>query len=325
MTNTDDEHKHEPNHLIPFGPASLGTPAERGQALSKLYDTTQDARDTIAVLWEELLASYRTRLERLGLTVEDLENAPFDAKELADRIGKDLFAYLHENPTLANNPKEKSSLAGLYHLAATIGVALRLTPTIALNSSAQTVISHGLLSANNLADCISDRFYLGREIEGEGRLVEEIHATNALIQTYFDHMPFKPGLEQLRAIPTPISLVLTDWNATVEYCKRHGVPSTAFLNDGTPLFKFAPDALPYVYSNRERFSGLDLLLVNDGAHVNGWLQGAKLGREAGQISHDDWLVLLTGYKPEDNQAIPLLYQRYNEPLISTALDLGNKR
>jgi len=136
---------------------------------------------------------------------------------------------------------------------------------------------------------------------------------------YFTGIPFQLTEHSLWAVPNPASLILADWYAAVKYCKTRGVPAEAFLNDGTPLFKFAPDALPFVSRNREGFPGLDILRVNDGTHVEGWLNTAKIGHGQGEVPHDNWLVLLTGYTPQDNRAVSGLYQRYNEALLVTAL------
>ena len=214
----------------------------------------------------------------------------------------------------------ESSVSGhaLYGLTAQLVAALRLSPGIVESETAQRIIVEALSLVNDLADASANDFYLGRDPIDGGK-------ANQLIGEYFSAISFQPSFQELKGSPAPVHLILNDWGAAVRYCKGSGVAEDAFLRDGTDLFRFAPDALSYVQNQRDLFPGLVLRQVNNGSHVESWLTGAQIGLGQRAISTESWLVLLTGYTPDDNAAIPGLNKRYSSPLISTALDIQNRR
>jgi hypothetical protein len=206
----------------------------------------------------------------------------------------------------------------LYGVAAQIASALRLSPETVENEAVQLIISDAFGVVNDIADVSSSDFYLGRNPVDKG-------IANRFVEGYFAAVPFSPSVYEMLTAVNPVDLVLQDWGAAVRYCRAMGVQEDAFLRDGTNLFRFAPDALPYVYEHREDFPGLELTKVNDGAHVDSWLTHAKIGVNERNVTLNDWLILLTGYISEDNAAIPGLNERYNAPLVATALDVQNRR
>ncbi len=195
--------------------------------------------------------------------------------------------------------------------------AIRFDPRLVTSERYQEIITEAFATVTDISDLSSTEFYLGTKPVNS--------QSNDLVGEYFAAVPFSHTLRDLEAVITPVHMILHDWGAAVQYCKNQGVPNDAFLRDGTNLFRFAPDALPYVHANKGDFPSLELRKVNNGEYVESWLTSAHLGEGEGRVPHDSWLVLLTGYVPNDNKAIPGLYRRYSAPKLSTALDIQNRR
>ena len=261
---------------------------------------------------------YVENLSRLSLPESDmtsLRQSIEDGKELSTAIIRHLDQYF--DPTTDTDDSTKDGQV-LYTLASQIASALRLNQSTITNEGAQTIIADAFGLVGDIADCSATEFYLGKNAINEGQ-------ANELIEEYFSSIPFRPSVQDMQSGGSPIDLFLTDWAAGVEYCRNQGVPAEAFLRDGTNLFRFAPNSLSYVYDHSDDFPELDLKRINHGPTVEAWLKSVTIGVNPGQVDIANWNVLLTGYTPEDNAEIPGLNERYNAPLLSTALSIENRR
>ena len=140
-------------------------------------------------------------------------------------------------------------------------------------------------------------YFIGREVTGNG---------NQLLENYFTNNAFEG---------TTREAVIEDWFKAVAYCKENGLDQEAFIKDGD-LFKVTPNAHLYLKDNLTAFPGLDPRKVNDGTYVDHWLKTVEIGTAEGRVKPADWLILLTGYTPEDNVAVPQLTRRYEQVLNS---------
>ncbi len=290
--------------------------------VARAYGVSEDAGEGIAVLLHTILSQYSARMTDMGASVDDEGDSPrIDATGIADMVSRYIGEYV---PDGSNFAEEGPARAALYDLAFKVSVALRLHPNVANNLGAQKLVDEGLGIPRDASECISDTFYLGVET-GRDRDTSLIGRTNTLVKDYFAAVPLGLSLRELRSVTNPIDLILEDWGAAVNYCRSKGTPEEAFLSDGAALFRFAPNALAYINGHAEQFPGLDPSKVNDGSYVEGWLTSANIGEGEGQVPYQNWMVLLTGYTPEDNAAIPGLELRYSEPLVTAALHIASHR
>ncbi len=183
------------------------------------------------------------------------------------------------------------------------------------NPEAQQVISDAFVTVADIADIISTDFFLGSRAKDD---------SSKFISDYFQAVDFRPCARELHNELQPVQLILQDWYQAVEYCKLQGVDENAFIK-GSNLFKVSPDCLPYIKEHQNEFPGLVLIRLNNGPFVEQWLSTTRIGQVEGFATHDAWLTVLTGYTPTDNRAIQGLYERYNPPLVSTAISIANKR
>ncbi len=215
-------------------------------------------------------------------------------------------------------PENSQTLHLVAHL---VTHALRTFPARYLTSdAAQGIIVGAFGIVGNISDVIATDYFIGPRAANQD-------ATHAL-EEFFTGVSFRPNVQEMRSAIHPVDLILQDWYAAVKYIYNQGIaPREAFLRDGTPLFRFAPDCIPYVHANRDCFPDLEVLKVNDGKYVEQWLRGTPLSRDGGNgtIRQKDWIAMLTGYTPADNEAIQGLSERYNAPLLSTAVSIGLER
>lgn len=277
----------------------------------------KEAGDTLAVL----LGTYASQIhdERGGMPLTHDQQKTLEVMgTAAAQIAASVIEYLKEHVAPQSGQSlDASQATGLKYFADLVGIAMRAAPGLLGNPQAELILATSLGRAGNLANVISRRYFLGER-------AETIEGTNAnrLMTEYFEGVGFHPTVADMSSIPgSPVELILQDWAAAVKYCMNQGIPAEAFTADGS-LFKFAPDCIRYVHENASTYPGLDLLKVNDPAHVSEWLRRTAIGVKAGRTTHDNWLTLLTGYTPDDNRAIPGLYKRYNQPLVSTAINIG---
>ena len=294
-----------------------GTNADVEQIIDSLRKTysglPEDAQNTLGILIQTYARKLQDQNVGIPLTTQQRQILEVIGRDAAS-IGSSIVSFLGQF-----TPSKEGSLAieeaqGLTYFANLISTTLRFGSPVLQNGQAQLIIANALSTAGNFADVISTRYFLGTEAESRA---------NELLGEYFVGVGFKPSVAEMnRETGSPVEIILRDWYAAVRYCMAEGVSKDAFLRDGTPLFRFAPDCLPYVQANIERFPKLELLKVNDGQHVEQWLKHAAIGVMSGTTTHDNWLTLLTGYTPNDNKVISGLYERYNKPLISTAVAIG---
>ncbi len=277
----------------------------------------EDAASTLAVLLSTYAAQVDDSRDKLPLTTEQkkvLEEVGKEAAAIAANVIRFLRTYVAPQEGQSLDPTQAT---GLRYFGDLVGIAMRAAPGLVSNPQAELILATSLGRAGDLANVISRRYFLGERAE----TIEGINA-NQLMAEYFNGVGFHPTVAEMSSIPgSPVELILQDWAVAVKYCMNQGIPAEAFTTDGS-LFKFAPDCLPYVHREAERYDGLDLLKVNDPAHVSEWLRRTAIGVKAGRTTHDNWLTLLTGYTPKDNRAIPGLYKRYNQPLVSAAINIG---
>ncbi|MFA6888898.1 MAG: hypothetical protein WC254_05385 [Candidatus Woesearchaeota archaeon] len=295
-----------------------GQDSEAVRSFRQTYQgLTEEGRQTLGIL----LQDYLTQTHPLGRL--DSKKAIGDALKLTEGIVELLNKYAPVGPTGDLTPE---STQGLHLIAHLVTHALRTFPAGYLTSdAAQGVIVGAFGSVGTISDVVATDYYIGPRAVNQD-------ATHAL-EEFFTGVPFGPTVQEMRSAIHPVDLILQDWYAAVKYVHNQEVaPNGAFLRDGTPLFRFAPDCIPYVYANKDCFPDLSVLKVDDGKYVEQWLRGTPLSRNGGKnrndintTTQDSWIAMLTGYVPNDNKAINGLYQRYNRPLLSTAIGIGLER
>ncbi len=169
----------------------------------------------------------------------------------------------------------------------------------------------------DLSNLVSTEFYLGKNP------VSDV-ANNAVFE-YFSAIPIDTMVRSMHASEFPANALLRDWAGAVRNCRYRGIPEDAFLPDGADLFRFAPNAISYMFHNKDDFSGINIHEVNNASSVESYLTSGELREDGTGRPHSSWLMLLTGYTPEDNGAIPLLTERYNSTRVLIALDAQNRR
>lgn len=277
----------------------------------------KEAQETLAVLLGAYADHIRDQTENIGGLGPEQQKALETMAQNALGVAGGIVDFLNTYVKVESDSKIGIAQAqALNYFTNLVSTCVRLAPGLATNEEAQLIIANGLSTIGNLADVISTEYFLGERAKANA---------NKLIEEYFNGVPFQPSVTDMGREIAPVQFIIQDWHAAVKYCIREGEPGEAFLRDGTPLFRFAPDCLPYVHKHLKLFPGLDLLKVNDGVHVEQWLANTPIGKCPGHTTHDTWLTLLTGYTPKDNKAVPGLYQRYNAPLISTAISVGKQR
>ncbi|MCK5333413.1 MAG: hypothetical protein KAJ24_02790 [Candidatus Aenigmarchaeota archaeon] len=312
MTEIDNKERdniagQELRDLVPYDQITL--PAKYADAMKTLTgaldrtceNLTPDQRTTFKILGEQLGHKFTKRIEELRKS-PDAEEAYGTVLTIAANITNYLDAHTTE-------PVEKYAAIGV--LTDMMMTAVRYHPHIVEDEGAQRIIDDAFVATKDLTDIVSTEFHLGPKAVGDA---------NKYIEEYFEMMQLNLTVFNMDTVTNPVQLLINDWYAASNYCKRNGAPEEAFLKDGTPLFRFAPDCLEYVKEHFDEFPGLNPSKVNDGAHVEQWLRSTPIGMDKEHTKLANWLVLLTGYTPNDNIEIPLLCERYNEAIVSTAID-----
>lgn len=270
-------------------------------------------RNSLTIAVEEAVNDYIQRVRTLDPKDIDALKQALDGSSV---IVEQIAAHLDSLEGLTVDPNSIGGHA-LYALTAKVTSDLRLDPRLIDNEAAQLIIADALYTVGDIADVCSSVHYLGADPVNKD--------ANQLIEEYFAAVPFKPSFHDLKTSVMSVNMILQDWGAAVAYCRSMGIPEEAFLRDGANLFRFSPDALPYVREHQENFPGLELRKVNNGPFVESWLTTAHLGVGAEKVGIEAWKLLLTGYTPKDNAAIPGLNERYTSPLVATALEIQNRR
>ena len=273
----------------------------------------EDTQRTIGILMGAFIDDVGQRFPQSGAELDGRSQLIADeASQIASGVARFVDKYVQPDST---GGLDDTQARVITYFSSLLASALRTSPGLITNERAQLLIATGLGSIGDLVDVVSEKYYFGPQSDGKAE---------ALIREYSAGVPLGLSLENMLGNPDPVQVLIRDWYAAVHYCQINGVEEKAFLRDGTPLFRFAPNALGYIDDNEEEFPGLSLLKVNEGDHVEQWLRKTLVGKQDGQASHDAWLVLLTGYTPDFNKQIGV-YERYSKPLVSTALYLANRR
>jgi hypothetical protein len=290
-------------------------PRDIVSVVKQSYLTAPDrTTETLKIAIAKATTDYIDSLRQRGFSEKDIQRIDA-AVESGRGIVTQTLEVIQEQVLQPGETVTEENLSGkvLYAIAAQMASGLRLNRFTINSHEAQTIIASAFNTVADIADLSSTDFYIGTKAKDE--------KANKLIKEFFETHSFEQSVQGMRSYVHPADLILDDWGATVQYCIKQGIEKQAFLPDGTNLFKFSPDALPYAHSNPKMFPNLEINKVNNGQYVDSWLTGGDLG----DVTLDNWLVLLTGYTPEDNKGVPGLYERYPAALVSTALDIHNRR
>lgn len=313
--------------IVPIDIKSTYPLTKRGEKdfdtiMNALYRTQQKSGDPSSsnILYNMYIRDMADEIEKISKVLD--HNHAMRIAERAFKIGAEVTNYIDTYCGYGDSAKPSLGL-----LAQTVSGMMTNHPHTFNSDSLQDTIHAAFAKVADMSGILATEYHLGRDPV----LVSGDKSANDFIGEYFERMPFKADINELATQTSPVDVILNDWYNAVKYCGALcDVPDDAFLRDGTPLFRFAPNTLEYVEENIEYFPGINMEKVNDGGYVEEWLKHtpiiSKNKIESGETGTtlDKWLVLLTGYVPEDNEMIPQLYDRYNEVLVSTAISYQNK-
>ena len=323
---SDKEFKDDNDSGTDIVPISMNQLTDAGKEdldtiIGTLYRTQCESKDPTS---SNIL--YNMYIKEMAGVIDNISkvHGPDVAKEVAEHafnIGAEITKYIDSYGEM-NGAEYPVGL-----LAQTVNGMMTNHPRTFNDDSLQRIIGDAFAKVADMSGIVATEYHLGRDPV----MVSGDKSANDFIGEYFDRMPLKVDINELATQTSPVDVILNDWYNAVKYCGALcDVPDDAFLRDGTPLFRFAPNTLDYVKENIEYFPGINMEKVNDGGYVEEWLKHtpiiSKNKIESGETGTtlDNWLVLLTGYVPEDNEMIPQLSDRYNDVLVSTAINYQNK-
>jgi hypothetical protein len=275
-----------------------------------------EQKATFAILFTEKYNRLKQKIQDYGIEKWAEEIGPVEGKieNMIDTI-VETFNYVCPSEEKVEDRKLQLEFA-----TDTAVTSLRLLLKASPSQKYQKIVSGILADIGDISDVIGNDWYLGHRSDD---------FANGVINEYFDKIPFAHSESNITTSQDPVGYIFRDWSRAVDIAKSFGVDEDAFLPDGVNLFKFAPDTLIFVKEHPELFPDLDITKVNNGAYVEAWLKNTSIdpvGGPKGEYNlHDGWLVLLTGYTPEDNKSIEGLYDRYNKMFLMTALHVHQRR